>query len=261
MAGLDNHRRGRDIGWRSTLGLGIDELAGIGMLRRGKYLLGQARFNDLAIAHDGDAVGHVADDAEIVGDEQERHARLAAQFAQELEYLSLDGDVERRGRLVGDQEVGIVGEGHGDHHALALAAGKLMRKAVEPRFGIADADQAEQLDDAPASPRSGQPLMQIEDFADLALDRVQRIERGHRFLEHHGDVVAPHLPQVALIGVEQFGAAEADRAGRMAGRGIGKELEDRQSGDRLAGPRFADQRQGLALGDREGDALDGMGDG
>ena len=46
--------------------------------------------------------------------------------------------------------------------------------------------------------------MQIEDFADLALDRVQRIERGHRLLEHHGDVVAAHLPQVALIGVEQL---------------------------------------------------------
>ena len=37
------------------------------------------------------------------------------------------------------------------------------------------------------------PLMQQQDFADLLLDGVQRIERGHRLLEDDGDVVAAHL--------------------------------------------------------------------
>ena len=49
------------------------------------------------------------------------------QLAEQVEDLRLDGDVERRGRLVGDQELGIAGERHGDHDALAHAAGELVR--------------------------------------------------------------------------------------------------------------------------------------
>src|SRR5262245_63070593 len=47
----------------------------------------------------------------------------------------------------------------------------------------------------------------------------------------------------------------------MAGGRVGQKLEDRQGGDRFAGPGFADQCQGLALAEREGHALDRMGDG
>ena len=44
---------------------------------------------------------------------------------------SAHGDVERRGRLVGDQDVGLGDEHHGDHDALAHAARDLVR--IEPR--------------------------------------------------------------------------------------------------------------------------------
>ena len=73
---------------------------------------------------------------------------LRLQVLQQLEDLRLHGDVERGGRLVGDQEIGLVGERHGDHHALALAAGKLVRIGAEPLRGIGDADLVEQFDDA-----------------------------------------------------------------------------------------------------------------
>jgi hypothetical protein len=39
-----------------------------------------------------------------VGDDQDRHAEPALQVAQEVEDLGLDGDVERGGRLIGDQQ-------------------------------------------------------------------------------------------------------------------------------------------------------------
>ena len=63
----------------------------------------------------------------IVRDQQHGHAALALQRLQQLEDLRLDGDVERGGRLVGDQQVRLVGQRHGDHDALALTAGKLVR--------------------------------------------------------------------------------------------------------------------------------------
>ena len=110
------------------------------MLRLGEDLGGPARFDDSAALHHRDIVGELAHDAEIVGDEQHRHAELACRSFNSVEDLRLHGDVERGRRLVGDEEIGAVGERHGDHHALALAAGELMRIGAEPRRGIGDAD-------------------------------------------------------------------------------------------------------------------------
>ena len=56
----------------------------------------------------------------------------ALQLGEQLQDLRLHGDVERRRRLVGDQQVRLVGERHGDHHALALPARQLVRIGAEP---------------------------------------------------------------------------------------------------------------------------------
>ena len=98
--------------------------------------------------------------------------------------------------------------------------------------------------------------MQQQNLADLLLDGVQRIERGHRLLEHDGDVVAAHPPHLTLREREQVAALEADAAGRMMRGRIGQELEDRQRRHRFAGAGFADQRHGLALADVERDPID-----
>ena len=57
---------------------------------------------------------------------------------------ALDGHVQRRGRLVGDQQVGPAGQRHGDHDALALAAGKLVRIGVDAPRRVGNADAIEQ---------------------------------------------------------------------------------------------------------------------
>ena len=57
--------------------------------------------------HDGDVVGGLGDHAHVVGDDDHRHSVLPAQALEQVEDLRLDGHVERRGRLVGDQELRI----------------------------------------------------------------------------------------------------------------------------------------------------------
>ena len=75
---------------------------------------------------------------QIVADEDQPHAALAHQLVEDGQHLHLHGDVERRGRLVGDQEVGVGDQHHGDHHPLAHAAGDLVRiERVDP-LGVAD---------------------------------------------------------------------------------------------------------------------------
>ncbi len=100
--------------------------------------------------------------------------------------------------------------------------------------------------------------MQQQDFADLLFDGVQRIERGHRFLEHDGDVVAAHPPHVVFPQAHQILPLEQDLPGWVPRRGIGEKPHDRERRDGLSRAGFADQRQRLPLADVEGDAVDGQ---
>ena len=117
------------------------------------------------------------------------------QLAQQIEDLRLDGDVERGGRLVGDQQLRPAGERHGDHHPLAQAAGQLDADiAPDRRSGRADADLSQHLERARAAPRAARrSAMQPQHLGDLVADGEGRIEAGHRLLEDHADAVAPDL--------------------------------------------------------------------
>ena len=111
------------------------------MPRPAEDIVEGAALHYLAVVHDDDFLGDIGDDTKIVGDQQHRHAELALQVVDQLQDLRLDGDVERGGGLVGDQEVGLVGQRHGDHDALPLAARELMRIGPEPPFGIGQPDE------------------------------------------------------------------------------------------------------------------------
>ena len=92
--------------------------------------------DDPAGVHDGDVVGHLGHHAEVVGDDHDRGVELALQPLDQLEDLRLHGHVERGRGLVGDQQLRVVGQRHGDHRALAHAAGELVRVG-RPRAGAA----------------------------------------------------------------------------------------------------------------------------
>ena len=98
--------------------------------------------DDLAGVHDGHPVAHLGDHAEVVRDEDERRVRLALEDAHEVEDLGLDRDVEGGGRLVGDEQLGLAGQRHGDHDALRHAAGELVRERLDAPLRIGDADHA-----------------------------------------------------------------------------------------------------------------------
>ena len=168
VLGLDD-RRGVGGGGVGGAGrLGGEQLAGVGMLRASaKRRGGGAGLDDLALLHHRDAVGDAADDAEVVGDEQHRHALGLLHLGEQVEDAGLDGDVEGGGRLVGDQDVGAVGERHRDHHPLALAAGELVRVGAEALLGVADADAGQEVEDAGAGRGAGQALVQREALGDL----------------------------------------------------------------------------------------------
>ena len=231
VVGLDDDGRRVVGGRRLALRLGREQLLGIGVLRRGEDVLGGAFLDDLAALHDVDALGHLAHDAEVVGDEQHRHAHLALQLLQQLEDLRLDGDVERRRRLVGDQQVRLVGERHGDHHALALAARKLMREGAEALLRLADADLVQQLEHARAHGLLVHAPVHAQHLAHLLLDGVQRVERRHRLLEDDRDAVAAHGLQLRRLELQQIAGP------RTRSRRTGARRRDRAAAAGSTAPR------------------------
>src|ERR1700738_4342121 len=120
-----------------------EQCAGVGVFWRGEDLLHRPLLDDLAAIHDADHVRNAANDAEIMGDEQQAHAEPRPNLREQGQDLRLHRDIERRGRLIRDQEIGLVGERHRDHDALALATGQLMRVARKPGFRFGNADLGE----------------------------------------------------------------------------------------------------------------------
>ena len=121
----------------------------VGMARRGEDRVDVAELDDLPGVHDDHAVGHLGDQPEIVRDQDRRGVRLVLCRLQHLEDLRLDGHVERRRRLVGDQQRRLIGDRHRDHRALPHAAGELVRVLVVAALGLRDADGPQELDAAP----------------------------------------------------------------------------------------------------------------
>jgi hypothetical protein len=67
------------------------------------HLIPVTYLNDLSVLHDGDPVAQVADDSQIMGDEQNRQVQPLAEIAEQVQYLRLHGDIEGGHRLVADQ--------------------------------------------------------------------------------------------------------------------------------------------------------------
>ena len=135
---------------RAALGLDARHRAeqppGVGVARVADHLASGADLGGATGVHDDDPVGHLGDHAHVVGDDHDRRAVGLLQLDHQVEDLRLGRDVERRRRLVGDQQLRVARQRHGDDDALAHAAGELVRVVVDAPLGVGDADLAQQLD-------------------------------------------------------------------------------------------------------------------
>ncbi len=163
------------------------------MAHPAEHRIGRRRFDHGAAIHHHHALHVLGDDAEIVRDQDHRHAALLDEIGDEVEDLALDGDVERGGWLVRDQQVRLAGERHRDRDALALAAGELVRIGIDAPCRVGQPDAVEQGDRSVPRLRRRIVLVTPQRLGDLMADRVHRVERGHRLLEDHADAVAAQL--------------------------------------------------------------------
>ena len=117
-----------------------------------------------------------------------RHANPSSRCSRRnrLEHPRLDGDVERAGGLVGDQQLRAQRQGAGDGDALPLPAGQLVRVARGVRR--ASSHRLQQLGDPRADPRRGPSRCSRSGSAIACADRCSRVQGGGRVLEDDADL-------------------------------------------------------------------------
>ena len=102
--------------------------------------------------------------------------------------------------------------------------------------------------------------MDAHDFGDLLADGEHGIERGHRLLEDHRDLLAADLPELAVGEVEQVLAVEQNLAAGLDAPRRADEPQNGEGGDRLPAAALADDAERLAGHHVERDAIDGARD-
>ena len=168
---------------------------------------------------------------------------------EQLEDLRLDGDVERGGRLVGDDERRVHDERHRDHHALAHAAGELVRilaRALRRARGCRRARASRPR--APTRRACDMPRVHARDLGDLVADGEDRVERGHRLLEDHRDAVAADRAACSRSSSVEQVACPRTRCALPGSMRPGGRMRRRSESavTRLAAARLADEADRLA---------------
>ena len=170
-----------------------------------------------AVAQHGDAVAHRHRLDLVVGDVHRRDGEPGLELGELGPGLHAQLGVEVRERLVHQEHLRLAHDGpaHGD--ALALAAGEVLRLAVEVRLEV---EQPRRLAH-PCGPLLLGDLLLLEGEAHVLGDRQLRVQRV--VLEDHGDVAVarPDAADVAVADedravVERLEAGEHPQRGRLA---------------------------------------------
>ena len=188
-------------------------------------------------------------DGEVVRDEDQREIERANEVGEEVEDLRLDGDVEGGDGFVGDDDLGVEGEGAGDGDALTLSAGELVRVFLHVARG--QAHLAHELGDAGGDLGRRTYAVDEQRLGEGREDRHAWIKRGERILEDHLQVAADAGEIGGGAGGEVF-AFKDDGAG--GGR---DQLHDRATEGGFARAGFSDEADDLSALHGEAHAIDG----
>ena len=246
---------------------GVQQALGVRMPRRRKDVVDRSMLHHVPLIHHGNLVGDLGDHAHVMGDEHQRHAVEALQVLHEVEDLGLGGDIERRRRLVGDQELWLADEGHGGHGALTHAATELEGIAVDSLRRSRDLDAIEHLDGICAGFGLAHPAVQPDGFDNLRSDGVNGAQACHRFLEDHRDLAAPDAADPAAPGIERRevdrlaarpfdGAAVEEHLAADDAARLRHDVEDGAGGDALAAAALADHAERPAPPQGHADMVD-----
>ena len=191
----------------AQLGHGGQKRLGIIVLGGVENLFNRALFDLVTAEHDDDAIGHLRHHGHVMGDEHHRRAGFPFQPIHQRQDFRLDRHIKRSGRFIGNQQARFTSQSHGNHDALTHAAGQFMRVLRHAPFGFGDTHLAQQFDGPVIGLDAAHIHMQAQAFGQLPPDGENRVQRGHRLLKDHADLIAANRPHQGLIGACQINVA------------------------------------------------------
>ncbi len=171
--------------------------------------------------------------------------------------MDLHGGIERRRRLVGQQDFRLAGQRQRDHRALPHAAGHFVRIGIEPAFGRGNPHHFQHFQCARHRFGVAFAFVAHHGFGNLPADGVNRIERQRRLLEDHGDGLAAKRRQFLVI-ERQHVASENLNASRDQRPLLRQQPHQRTQRHALAGTGLAEQPEHFALAERKAEIVHGM---
>jgi hypothetical protein len=193
-----------------------------------------------------------------MGDEQDGHIKLALKVFEQIDYLGLNGYIQSGCGLIGNEQIRIIGQGHGDHGALALPPGQFVGVGTHALAGILDADQFKQFQGSLTGVGFAETLVQQEDLVYLPFDGVQRVEGRHGLLENHADPVASQRLNLIVSRPQCLYIVNVNRTAGMGCLGIRQQAQYGVGRNGFAGAAFTHQRYGLAPVNFQRDLFNGM---
>ena len=106
------------------------ELADPLVLGVGEEMLRRTLLDDLTVGHEDHPVGHLAGEAHLVGDDHHRDVLFVGQIDHDIQHFLNGLRVQRTGRLIEQDDLGLCAQRPRNGDALLLAAGKLGRVDV-----------------------------------------------------------------------------------------------------------------------------------
>src|SRR6516225_2415359 len=229
---------------------GREQRLGIRVQRRLEQAGFTGHLDDAAEIHDRYPVAYVLDHREVVGDEHIRQTELVLQVHQEIDDLRLDRHIERRHRLVADDQLRAQRQGTSDPDTLALPARELVWVGIHQLLPQADA--LEQMRHPLAALLRGGYSMDGQRLADNLAGRHAGIERRLGVLINHLHLtpIRQHLRRVETSDV--LAANEDLPVGRL------EQFQQGSTDGRLAAAALADEPQGFSPIDMKRDAVDSV---
>ena len=84
----------------------------------------------MAQIHNADGIGNIAHNGQVMGDKDVGQAQLLLQRFEQVDDLCLNRNIQRRNRLIADNQLWVAGQGAGNAQALALATAHLVGVAL-----------------------------------------------------------------------------------------------------------------------------------
>ena len=197
-----------------------------------------------------------------MSDQHDGGIEFGLQVADQVEDLRLNGHVESGGRFVGDEQIGIARQGHGDHGPLPHPARELVRVGVDAAVWLWDSHPAEQVDGVLARHLLVHRIVDSVRLDDLVTHCVVGVHRRERVLKDHGHPLSAQAADVLRTLAQQLIPVEIDLTAQLGAGPLllrsrpGMQAHDRQAGDALARPGLAHNAERPAAVDGETQPVD-----